>query len=248
MLQGGVREQMMRKIGLTLIELLIVISIIIILAALIFPVLALGRRKARDTNCISNLRNIGSALHIYAMDYNDNYPYAVDPTDRYTPNIWRTFFKNNPELAPKGITDASAWMQTMPLLHQVLYLYNKNKEIWLCQNDTGFNYMDINGAYLNARPTCYKKFGTSYIFRTEIAIRKMKVDTFDQGADINVVTDACGAWHTGEKIATQPNMVRVYAKTYRYNVLFSDLHVRTCTFDDLNKAWSTPLQKGMSPR
>jgi prepilin-type N-terminal cleavage/methylation domain-containing protein/prepilin-type processing-associated H-X9-DG protein len=62
----------MRK-GFTLIELLVVIAIIAILAAILFPVFAKAREKARQTSCLSNLKQIGVAALQYAQDYDETY-------------------------------------------------------------------------------------------------------------------------------------------------------------------------------
>jgi prepilin-type N-terminal cleavage/methylation domain len=64
----------MRRHGFTLIELLVVIAIIAILAAILFPVFAQAREKARQTMCTSNLRNIGMAFLMYATDYDGKFP------------------------------------------------------------------------------------------------------------------------------------------------------------------------------
>lgn len=58
----------------TLIELLVVIAIIAILAAILFPVFAAAREKARQTACASNLKQIGIAFEQYAQDYDEQYP------------------------------------------------------------------------------------------------------------------------------------------------------------------------------
>jgi prepilin-type N-terminal cleavage/methylation domain-containing protein/prepilin-type processing-associated H-X9-DG protein len=58
--------------GFTLIELLVVIAIIAILAAILFPVFAQAREKARTASCQSNLKQIGTALAMYRQDYDGN--------------------------------------------------------------------------------------------------------------------------------------------------------------------------------
>jgi len=65
---------MHRKSGFTLIELLVVIAIIAILAAILFPVFATARDKARQTACISNLKQIGIAFVQYTQDYDEMVP------------------------------------------------------------------------------------------------------------------------------------------------------------------------------
>lgn len=92
-----------RDSGFTLIELLVVIAIIAILAAILFPVFAAAREKARVTKCISNQKQILSGMNMYAKDNNDTFPdsygsmragQAVKPvlkTGKYitNENIWK---------------------------------------------------------------------------------------------------------------------------------------------------------------
>src|SRR5262249_57575742 len=63
-----------RPRGFTLIELLVVIAIIAILAAILFPVFAQAREKARQSGCISNLKQIGVGIMQYVQDCDEAYP------------------------------------------------------------------------------------------------------------------------------------------------------------------------------
>src|SRR3954453_12328138 len=63
----------------TLIELLVVIAILAILAAILFPVFAQAREAARKAACLSNCKQIGTALHMYAQDYDESLPGWPNP-------------------------------------------------------------------------------------------------------------------------------------------------------------------------
>jgi len=77
--------EQMRK-GFTLIELLVVIAIIAILAAILFPVFARAREKARQTSCLSNCKQMGLAVMMYASDFDETYApgYSTDGQIWYT--------------------------------------------------------------------------------------------------------------------------------------------------------------------
>ena len=78
---------MKHRSGFTLIELLVVIAIIAILAAILFPVFAQAREKARQTACLSNEKQIGNALMMYVQDYDETYPRSVFNADPRV-NFW----------------------------------------------------------------------------------------------------------------------------------------------------------------
>jgi prepilin-type N-terminal cleavage/methylation domain-containing protein/prepilin-type processing-associated H-X9-DG protein len=63
-----------RRSGFTLIELLVVIAIIAILAAILFPVFAQARAKARQSACLNNMKQLGTGLMMYAQDYDETLP------------------------------------------------------------------------------------------------------------------------------------------------------------------------------
>ena len=63
------------KRGFTLIELLVVIAIIAILAAILFPVFAKAREKARAASCLSNMKQLAIGISMYVQDYDERYMY-----------------------------------------------------------------------------------------------------------------------------------------------------------------------------
>lgn len=74
------------RTGLTPIELLIVITILAILAALLFPVFARAREKARQTSCLSNLKQLGLAIQMYVTDSDEAYPMMSSPPN-FSPRL-----------------------------------------------------------------------------------------------------------------------------------------------------------------
>jgi prepilin-type N-terminal cleavage/methylation domain-containing protein/prepilin-type processing-associated H-X9-DG protein len=98
-----IRRNVMKRKGFTLIELLVVIAIIAILAAILFPVFAKAREKARQTSCASNLKQLATASLMYAQDFEETFPkarfrYTSDKADM-TAIYWFTclmpYVKNN---------------------------------------------------------------------------------------------------------------------------------------------------------
>jgi prepilin-type N-terminal cleavage/methylation domain-containing protein/prepilin-type processing-associated H-X9-DG protein len=81
--------------GFTLIELLVVIAIIAILAAILFPVFAQAREKARSSTCLSNQKQIGLAFSMYAQDYDETFPFPYfQVTDQWWEDMVNPYIRS----------------------------------------------------------------------------------------------------------------------------------------------------------
>ncbi len=113
----------MRK-GFTLIELLVVIAIIAILAAILFPVFAKAREKARQTSCLSNQRQLGTGIASYAQDNDLRFPFVMTSL-------------TSPYRGWDAPTDS------MLSIEDTVNPYIKNEQIWACPSDgIGRHYFD----------------------------------------------------------------------------------------------------------
>jgi prepilin-type N-terminal cleavage/methylation domain-containing protein/prepilin-type processing-associated H-X9-DG protein len=120
----------MRKRGFTLIELLVVIAIIAILAAILFPVFAQAREKARQAGCLSNAKQIATALYLYVQDYDERTPGGCFA-------LWAC-----PE-SSKGLIDETGtpsgkcchFTGLWPLLP-----YTKNEAVFVCPSVIGWDH------------------------------------------------------------------------------------------------------------
>jgi prepilin-type N-terminal cleavage/methylation domain-containing protein/prepilin-type processing-associated H-X9-DG protein len=126
--------------GFTLIELLVVIAIIAILAAILFPVFAHAREKARQTSCLSNLKQMSSAMLMYADDSDGLFPPVIARASRQetNPYLW-------------------SWMR-------LLEPYTKNRGIFICPS-AGRRRLDYDHPDQQKDPDLLHSYGYVATFR-----------------------------------------------------------------------------------
>jgi prepilin-type N-terminal cleavage/methylation domain-containing protein/prepilin-type processing-associated H-X9-DG protein len=118
-----------RRRAFTLIELLVVIAIIAILAAILFPVFAQAREKARMAGCQSNLKQIGNAFSMYVQDYDEIYPASGGPTGA----------------SPGNCTDYAVRTGWGGWIGNALIPYTKNTAIFTCPSKV--RATTVNGGF-----------------------------------------------------------------------------------------------------
>lgn len=114
--------------GFTLIELLVVIAIIAILAAILFPVFAQARERARGISCLSNMKQVGTATTMYLQDYDETFPINLYFGFEPTPCVF------------------TVWTAIMP--------YSKNSQLYACpSNPTAMDFPPMM-ANVGMPPVC----------------------------------------------------------------------------------------------
>jgi prepilin-type N-terminal cleavage/methylation domain-containing protein/prepilin-type processing-associated H-X9-DG protein len=224
----------MNKKAFTLIEILMVIGLISLLAAMLFPVFSQARKSARSTTCVSNMRQLGVAISMYAGDYDDSYPNGTDDGRKLS---------CDKEFYPEGIDKINPSKSIYDLLK--LYTSN-NSQIWKCPQDLGIARggpcYDMNGTVVESTATenmsLFKGRGNSYFYRVELGYRGIHYpasgyDTAKprnevSSAGVGVLVDAGPFWHGDQEFQGE-----------RQNVLYADGHVKTAT--STITAWLWPL-------
>jgi prepilin-type N-terminal cleavage/methylation domain-containing protein/prepilin-type processing-associated H-X9-DG protein len=200
----------MRKSGFTLIELLVVIAIIAILAAILFPVFAQAREKARQTTCLSNQRQIGTGMMMYVQDYDGRYPIF-------------SFANCGPGY------DAIWTNEILP--------YTKNERIFVCPNIQP-PYSTTNGARQGGpwrKDQCPGGIPTSYmmtwfmtdVHESQIPVTAEQVYVFDGvgGSNLWAASQVCGAVK-GSPEANSWNCRFLMVHSNGCNILFADGHAK----------------------
>jgi prepilin-type N-terminal cleavage/methylation domain-containing protein/prepilin-type processing-associated H-X9-DG protein len=157
-----VQPMLRRSRGFTLIELLVVIAIIAILAAILFPVFAQARGKARQASCLSNLKQVGMAVQMYAQDYDERNIYA-----RSFGRIWslvekswgsgrqgeRTDDVEMPDLLMPYVKNADVFFCPSVSRDMVWNLWNNSPKNWMSFRESKTTYFNN---WLSSSGTCPK--------------------------------------------------------------------------------------------
>ncbi len=161
-----------------MIELLIVLAMISVLAALLFPVFGIAREKTRQSVCGSNLRQVGLSISMYLSDYDGYFPYAIEEWTRYHPDLWANepFYEKIPRL---------------PAWQTVLFPYTQSKNIFHCPSDFGGRDDTIPRLI----PTVFAALGTSYMLDEKMGLFGANESTVTRPAEYVYVYDLGRQWH-----------------------------------------------------
>ena len=168
------------KRGFTLIELLVVIAIIAILAAILFPVFAQAREKARGISCLSNTKQIGTSLMMYVQDYDETY-----------------FNQAWPGGCPASETGYFTSTPTLPTQHfaTLLYPYIKNGQIFACPSFSGTTYTASYALWVCGDPTKKKLVPFSAYGINEELLAQQDANGKPTPVSMSSISVACFDWH-----------------------------------------------------
>lgn len=171
--------------GFTLIELLVVIAIIAILAAILFPVFSQARERARQTACMSNMRQIGVSVNMYVQDYDESYPASNEQSLDWGPGPWG----ENGALVT-NYRSISRWVPQ-------LMSYVRNTRVFSCPSDPHGRRNQNNGkAWTTPFPVSY---GPNRFFMTPGGqyggpLTSVTLASVDQPTEKYLMGDSAAAW------------------------------------------------------
>jgi prepilin-type N-terminal cleavage/methylation domain-containing protein/prepilin-type processing-associated H-X9-DG protein len=171
----------------TLIELLVVIAIIAILAAILFPVFAQAREKARQTTCLSNLKQIGTSVLMYVQDYDETWPISHPHDPAVNHHLFTLIWDTLPTLTTPSPATRSVWANAMEP-------YIKNWDIWACPSGIDRNLFSETETALGKLRFSYSYNG--YLNSMSNAMPPVPADTvaFSENAKGNRIRRYISAW------------------------------------------------------
>ncbi|HZO86942.1 MAG TPA: type II secretion system protein [Chthonomonadaceae bacterium] len=220
-----------RADGFTLIELLVVIAVIAILAALLFPVFGQAREKARAAACLSNQRQLSTAMLLYVQDADEVFPGYVEDVDAragsVTP-IWSAMlqpYARNHQIVLCPSAGRSQWSGTWGERGWLSIGYNNHFGGWLFCHDTDCRPIRVSLAQI-ARPVHVVLFADSSPGETAQGYRgylssnwNARVDQCGEPIVVNGTGDTLSDRHQG---GTNVSLADGHAKWYRTRSLVPD--------------------------
>lgn len=238
----------------TLIELLVVIAIIAILAAILFPVFAQAREKARSISCLSNGKQIGLALYMYIQDYDETYP------------------QEHPSTSNPVVDDSTGQLEVIdygsPFDKILPYVASKDSsktQLFTCPSDPdphGTSILDASGNCIsNGAPppgplssyiiNAYYLFGCTL---AQIITPSQSVYVVERRSDRNKATDFCDVHYhpwlgevelpIGATDTVNPIALESKRHTGGANYVYSDGHAKWQRFENTRKPFTDHLLFG----
>lgn len=190
-----------------MIELLVAVAIIAILMALAFPMFSNARKRAKQTACSNNLKQLGIAIACYVQDWDEKLPWAWDDN----------------EVIGYG---------KRPSLHDVLAPYVRAEEVWRCPSDTGETFLQDPMTYHSRTSpffaydnlSSYAWTGKGWLIQTQLAARPVSaIKSASRGVQLSELRPWHGVYDPNE---------RIFESQAKYIVLHFDGHIDMRTWEE----------------
>lgn len=192
-----------------MIELLVVIAIIAILAAILFPVFSRAREQARKTACLSNLRQMGTALIMYLQDWDETYPIP----------------RMGPTTCP---VTCNTWAAPHYTWRYIIQPYIKNADVFVCPSHVNYVQHDGEGYHFDI-------WGT-YGMNSAFCGGAKRMSDIYSPSDVILIGESAGTNHDPYCHASHGNNLNnffgghgcyLYHSDGTENFIFADGHVKT---------------------
>ncbi|MCC6444511.1 MAG: prepilin-type N-terminal cleavage/methylation domain-containing protein [Armatimonadetes bacterium] len=263
----------MNKRGFTLVEMLVVVAVIVLLSAILVPTFTQTIEKSMETSCQSNLKQIATAIMMYAQDYDETLPLAVGAPIDSSPACggckafspfrmtgggqllqWFQACGWSPGSIPGSVN------QNFPWLHTVLAPYIKGPEVWEDPGDKGDDALWNQGIAAHS----YNMYGSSYQFNNGLVWdwtnplatqpSVMSLSNLRDPSQTPAAFDGEGFWHRSRNDSNASDPYLQGNTSDHYNVVFCDGHAKAVPADTLlllGDLGGNPVPRGMlyvSPR